>query len=277
MSRIHLLFAGWLLSASLLLPGLSPTLSHAELRPQPDADLQAIEAMLRRPEAELDLGDIKLDIDKRVEPRIDVAAMRRRLDTIVTDVLAMLPPAPTRHERFEALHAYLYRAGAWNGNRPWLRAAEDPACADIATKLLATHLVTRRGNCVSMAMLFAIVGQRLGLDVSLATAPHRLCVFYRDDAGVVRVLEPTTGELTIEPPPPRGAMPASALRSLTRRESVVLAAQLLLEHLARLPAQAQQRAALAELLRLNDQRRVAAQPSAPGSAADQVARRDRAR
>jgi hypothetical protein len=273
MSRIHLPFAGWLLSASLVFP----TLSHAEQRPQPDADLQAIEAMLHRPEVDLDLADVKLDIDKRVEPRIDVAAMRRRLDTIVTDVLEMLPPAPTRHERFEALHAYLYRAGDWNGNRPWLRAAEDPACRDIATKLLATHLVTRRGNCVSMAMLFAIVGQRLGLDVSLATAPQRLCVYYRDDAGVVRVLEPTTGELTIEPIQPRGAIPVSALRPLTRRESVVLAAQLLLDHLSRLPAQAPRRTALAELLRLNDPRRIAAQPTAQGSAADQIARRERAR
>jgi hypothetical protein len=118
MSRIHLLFAGWLLSASLL----SPTLSHAELRPQPDTDVQAIEAMLHRPDADIDLADVKLEIDKRVEPRIDVAAVRRRLDAIVTDVLEMLPPAPTRHERFEALHAYLYRAGDWNGNRPWLRA-----------------------------------------------------------------------------------------------------------------------------------------------------------
>ena len=259
------------MSASLL----SPTLSHAELRPQPDTDVQAIEAMLHRPDADIDLADVKLEIDKRVEPRIDVAAVRRRLDAIVTDVLEMLPPAPTRHERFEALHAYLYRAGDWNGNRPWLRAAEDPACQDIATKLLATHLVTRRGNCVSMAMLFAIVGQRLGLDVSLATAPQRLCVVYRDDAGVVRVLEPTTGELTTEPAPPRGAMPVSALRPLTRRESVVLAAQLLLEHLARLPGQEARRTALAELLRLNDPRRIASQPAAPGAATARIARRER--
>jgi hypothetical protein len=269
MSRIHLLFAGWLLSAAML--------SHAELRPQPDADLQAIEAMLRQPDADIDLADIKLDIDKRVEPRIDVAAVRRRLDTIVTDVLEMLPPAPTRHERFEALHAYLYRAGDWNDNRPWLRAADDPACQVIATKLLATHLVTRRGNCVSMAMLFAIVGQRLGLDVSLATAPQQLGVLYRDDAGVVRALEPTTGELTIEPVRPRGVMPASALRPLSRRESVVLAAQLLLDHLSRLPGQEPRRAALAELLRLNDPRRIAVLPTPPGAQAAQVARRERTR
>ena len=270
MSRIHLLFAGWLLSASLL----SPTLSHAELRPQPESDLQAVEAMLHRPDAELDLGDVKIAIDKRVEPRIDVDATRRRLAGIAADVLEMLPPAPTRHERFEALHAYLYRAGDWNGNRPWLRAAEDPACQDIANKLLATHLVTRRGNCVSMAMLVTIVGQRLGLDISLATAPQQLSVVYRDEAGTLRILDPTSGELKPDTTRPRGTPPASALRVLTRRESAVLAAQLLVDHLARLPGQETHRAAMAELLRVNDPRHVAMQPSTSPA---QVAQRERSR
>lgn len=266
MSRTPLLFAGWLLlSASLL----SSRDSHAELRQPRDADLQAVETLLRKPEAELDLGEIKLAIDKRVEPRIDVDAMRRRLDAIALDVLEMLPPAPTRHERFEALHAYLYRAGDWNGQRPWLRAVDDPASQDIAATLLATHLVTRRGNCVSMAMLLTIVGQRLGLDIGLATSAtasqQQLSVLYRDEAGTLRNVDPTTGELKADVP---------RLRALSRRESAVFAAQLLLENLTRLPGQESRRAALGELLRAHDPRRVALPPAAP---AGQLAQRERTR
>ena len=275
MSKTSLLFAGWLLlSASLI----SPPSSHAELRPPPETDLQAVETLLRRPEAELDLGEVKLAIDKRVEPRIDIEATRRRLDGIAAEVLEMLPPAPSRHERFEALHAYLYRAGDWNGQRPYLRDTDDPACQDIANKLLATHLVTRRGDCVSMALLVTIVGQRLGLDISLATAPQQLGVLYRDEAGVLRILDPTSGELKADPSRPRGAVAASAtgstLRALSRRESAVFIAQLLVENLARLPGQEARRAALAELLRASDPRHVAAQPAATTT---QVAQRERAR
>jgi len=272
MSKTPLLFAGWLLlSASLISP---LWICHAELQPPPDADLQAVQAWLQRPEADLDLGEVKLAIDKRVEPRIDLDAMRSRLDAIAGQVLEMLPPAPTRHERFEALHAYLYRAGDWNGQRPFLRATDDPGCRDIATKLLATHLVTRRGNCVSMAMLVTIVGQRLGLDISLATSPQQLGVLYRDEGGVLRILDPASGELKADTPRPRGAAPVTALRALTRRESAVFAAQLLVENLARLPGQESRRAALAELLRANDPRHVAMQPAAPTA---QVAQRERVR
>lgn len=266
MSKTSLLFAGWLLLSAAL---ISPPTSHAELRPPPQTDLQAVETLLRRPEAELDLGEVKLAIDKRVEPRIDLDATRRRLDGIAAEVLEMLPPAPSRHERFEALHAYLYRAGDWNGNRPYLRATDDPACQDIANKLLATHLVTRRGNCVSMALLVTIVGQRLGLDVSLATlgtsASQQPSVLYRDEAGVLRVLDPTSGELKTDTP---------RLRALTRRESAVFAAQLLVENLARLPGQEPRRAALAELLRANDPRHVVMQPA---TAPAQLAQRERTR
>lgn len=272
MSRTPLLFAGWLLlSASLISPLL---ICHAELQPPPDADLQAVQAWLQRPEAEFDLGEVKLAIDKRVEPRIDVDAARGRLDFITAQVLEMLPPAPTRHERFEALHAYLYRAGDWNGQRPFLRAADDPGCQDLANKLLATHLVTRRGNCVSMALLVTIVGQRLGLDISLATSPQQLGVFYRDEGGVLRLLDPSSGELKVDTPRPRGAAPGTTWRALTRRESAVFAAQLLVENLARLPGQEARRAALAELLRVHDPRHVAVQPATPAA---QVAQRERAR
>ncbi|MFC3654370.1 transglutaminase family protein [Xanthomonas hyacinthi] len=48
-------------------------------------------------------------------------------------------------------------------------------------KQLVTYLATRKGNCVSMPILFAILGQRLGLPVALATAPNHVLVKFADD------------------------------------------------------------------------------------------------
>jgi hypothetical protein len=41
--------------------------------------------------------------------------------------------------------------------------------ADVRDKLISTYLATRRGNCVSMPILVLLVGERMGLDLSLST------------------------------------------------------------------------------------------------------------
>ncbi|PZP87578.1 MAG: hypothetical protein DI592_03305 [Stenotrophomonas maltophilia] len=56
----------------------------------------------------------------------------------------------------------------------------DPLGKNPKNKQLATYLATRKGNCVSMPILFVILGQRLGLTVALATAPNHLLVKFAD-------------------------------------------------------------------------------------------------
>jgi hypothetical protein len=61
--------------------------------------------------------------------------------------------------------------------------------------LLSTYLATRRGNCVTMPVLFAVIGRRLGLTLALAKAPHHLFVKVRDDDGSWINVEATAGGL----------------------------------------------------------------------------------
>jgi len=60
-------------------------------------------------------------------------------------------------------------------------------------KLLSHYLVARKGNCVSMPILVVILGQRLGLPVTLATAPEQLLVKYLDADGQWLNIEATAG------------------------------------------------------------------------------------
>ena len=59
--------------------------------------------------------------------------------------------------------------------------------------MLQRYLTTRRGNCITMPILFLALGQRLGLTMTLAEAPLHVFVKYTDDGGVVWNLEPTSG------------------------------------------------------------------------------------
>lgn len=128
-----------------------------------------------------------------IDPRIDVAGNLKRLDAMAEEVKALLPAKPSSRDKLEALRTHLYRAGPWNGHQPFRYDLDDPFGRDVRNKLLPTYLSTRKGNCVSMPLLFIILGQKIGLDVTAANAPEHVFVKYRDEAGALYNLEATSG------------------------------------------------------------------------------------
>lgn len=93
-----------------------------------------------------------------------------------------------------AVRKYLYEAGAWNNNQPYHYNFDDPKGTKVINKLLPTYLVTKKGNCISMPLLFIVLGQRLGIEVTASTAPLHVLVKYTDsDTGQSYNLETTSG------------------------------------------------------------------------------------
>jgi len=142
----------------------------------------------------VDFARAKLTFDKLYDPTTDIDGAMRQIDGIVETVRAMAGPAATAQQRLIALRVYIYKAGPWNQNNPFTYDFADPLGRKSHNKLLATYLHTRRGNCVSMPMLFAVLAQRLGLNVTLSMAPNHVFVKYHDDVlGRWINLEPTSG------------------------------------------------------------------------------------
>lgn len=70
---------------------------------------------------------------------------------------------------------------------------EDPLGRRPENRLLSDYLADRRGNCVSMPMLMMILGNRLGLKMTLAEAPQHSLVKFTDSEGREWNLEATSG------------------------------------------------------------------------------------
>lgn len=88
----------------------------------------------------------------------------------------------------------LYDPGPWNWGRPFSYDHADPYGVDLRNKLLGTYLATRRGNCVSMPVLQLLVAERLGLNVSLSTAPLHVFMRYTNPTnGRSIAIEATSG------------------------------------------------------------------------------------
>jgi len=220
--------------------------------------LQVVGALLDQPESSIDLALAKLRIDRLIDPAIDIDATNARLERMASDVRKRLPPGTSSTARAEALRQYLYVAGPWNDHQPFSYDFDDPFGRDVRNKLLTTYLATRKGNCVSMPLLFVVLGQKLGIDLTVARAPDHVFVKVRDAAGGFINLEATSGGVKTDaayrrdmPMTDDAVKSGIYLRPLTRKQTVVLMLSTLNEHYAQ-RGLAHQRLALTELALAQD-------------------------
>jgi regulator of sirC expression with transglutaminase-like and TPR domain len=158
------------------------------------AQAQQLKTILDRPENAIDFARVKLSIDKMIDPSIDVEANLHKIDAIVKTIQTLLVADATSMQKMLAVKKYLYEAGAWNDFKPYQYDFNDPKGTKVKNKLLPNYLASKQGNCVSMPLLFIVLGQRMGIDVVASTAPnHMLVKFTESETGKIYNLETTSG------------------------------------------------------------------------------------
>jgi regulator of sirC expression with transglutaminase-like and TPR domain len=140
-----------------------------------------------------DPAGIKFTVDQMADPAADIGAASAELDHLTDQLRKVVAGGRTSAEKLAALKRLIYEAGPWNDNRPFAYDMSDPLGQKPANRYLHNYLASRRGNCITMPILFTILGQRIGLNLTLAEAPLHLLVKYTDDDGAVWNLEPTSG------------------------------------------------------------------------------------
>jgi regulator of sirC expression with transglutaminase-like and TPR domain len=219
------------------LASMSLELTAAESGPLALAHLYA---HFEQAEERVDLTEAKLAVDRLIDPSIDANAVRRELERLLQTIKKRTPAGTNRRKQMRLLLSTLYEAGPWNGGRPFVYDLQDPFARNVRNKLLSTYLSTRKGNCVSMPILVVILGQRLGLPLTLTTAPAHVMAKFADDVQQAWVnVEATAGgfkydssyerELQITPAAIANGI---YLRPLTARENVGVIASTLMEHYA---------------------------------------------
>lgn len=231
-----LLFAGYY---SIALADSNEFDTSLDINAFPEA--KRLRAILRQPESKMDLGKIKLTIDKMIDPSIDVASGLKQIDGIVAKIQAMLNnnPFPSSNDKLQALKRYLYEKGQWNDYKPYHYDFADPKGTKVHNKLLLNYIASRKGNCVSMPLLFVILGQRLGIEVTASTAPEHVFVKYTDTlTRITYNLEATNGANPTRDVWYRQQMPMTDkaianglyLRKLTKRETVLVMTETLAQY-----------------------------------------------
>lgn len=232
------LFAGWVF----VLAGLGTALAGGPVASDPAA---FVRSLLEGPEAELDFARAKLAVDAFVDSSIDQIAALAEIDRMAATVqkmIATLPPdaAAKSSEKLRALRSFVYEPGWWNGEKPFRYDLDDPLGQKPGSQALPSYLASKKGNCVSMPALFLALGERLGLDVTLSTAPLHVFVKWTDaESGRTWNLETTSGAGFTRDEHYRKIMPMTDeaiangiyLKTLTRKETLSVMASPVLDHL----------------------------------------------
>jgi regulator of sirC expression with transglutaminase-like and TPR domain len=187
-----------------------------------------VREVLSAPDDRLDYGRAKLAFDRIVDPSVDADAALAEIDRLAARANALAGARASAAAKLAALRRIIYESGAWNGGRPFGYDHADPLGQNVRNKLISTYLATRRGNCVSMPVLFLIVGGRMGLNLALSTAPLHIFLRYTDESGRKINLEATSGALPARtlwyrqnlPMTDRAIESGLYMRTLSRSEAV---------------------------------------------------------
>ena len=219
------IFALGVMGAAVTFPGHAAapagiTLPH-------DPNLVTLATLLKPADDQVDLAKAEVTVERMVDPRVNASATLKDLDAWADKVRGRIPPGASNMDKLIVLNTTLYQPGPWNDNHPFSYDFDDPLGNDIQNKLLSTYLKTRKGNCVSMPTLYVILGQKIGLDMTLAVAPLHVFVKFHQDDGTWLNVEATSGgtkrdesyvaEYHIQP---RALLTGIYLRPLSRKESV---------------------------------------------------------
>lgn len=210
-------------------------------QPPDESAVETLKAIFAKSDAQIDLAFTKLTIDRLVDPNVDIGRALGEINYMVEMVNSAAMPDMTAIDRMQSLRTYLYDSGYWNQNRPFQYDFADPYGTNIQNKLLPTYLNTRKGNCISMPFLFVILADKLGLEVTIATAPVHVFVKFKDpQSGKWFNLETTHIAEIVDDGFYRKKSPMSAkaiasgvyLQPLRKKEMVAVMTMVLAEHYA---------------------------------------------
>lgn len=203
-----------------------------------DEVVAAVRRILDAPDDQLDYAKAKIAFDRLIDPSVNEAEVLGELDRMTVAARELSGGTSDEAARLNALRKLIYEKGPWNSWRPFAYDHSDSKGRRLHSKLLHNYLATRLGQCVSMPVLFLILGERLGLKVALATAPEHVFVRVTEASGRTINLETTSGAHPARdvwfrqnfPISDRAVESGLYLRTLSKREAVALMATTVMEH-----------------------------------------------
>jgi hypothetical protein len=87
---------------------LTPPVTHAQsIDLSYDSHLKIVRSILEQPESQIDLAQVKLSIDKIIDPATDKIVLSKKIDDLAAEIKALFPLGANSLTRFKILRDYL--------------------------------------------------------------------------------------------------------------------------------------------------------------------------
>jgi regulator of sirC expression with transglutaminase-like and TPR domain len=140
-----------------------------------------------------DFVDLKIAIDKFVDPTIDERALLKRFNDYLAPLPLMMQGAANDHQRLKTLRHFLFDAGQWNEYRVLRYDFSDPFGHDSRHRFLSYTLNEKLGNCSTMASTMFLIGRKMGLKMTLSILPRHVFIKFTDEQNRTWNIEATSG------------------------------------------------------------------------------------
>lgn len=126
---------------------------------------ETIEEILKRDEKDINVGIASLVLAKDFYPELNVDNLLKTFDYLAQRYNYFFGNLTDPDKRIRALNTYLYRPGYWNDSITFLYDDNDLQVTKLENQFINGYISTKHGSCITMPMLYVILGERLGFPI----------------------------------------------------------------------------------------------------------------
>ncbi len=166
------------------------------LSAQEQSKIPTIEEILELPEDRIDVGYSSLILAKEFYPNLNIEFFLYAFDYMARRFDHFFGHLKSPDDQIRALNTYLYRKGVWNDSITFSYDDDDLHTTQLSNKFINGYIATKKGSCITMPMLYVILGERLGWAIHpVRSASHFFARYLSDPpvAGFQENIEATNG------------------------------------------------------------------------------------
>ena len=139
---------------------------------------QSIEEILKLPEDEIKISIATLVLAKEFYPNLNIPFFLQAFDYLAERYNYYFGNYTDPEERIKALNTYLYKPGYWNDNITFGYDDDDLHVTKLDNKFINGYISSKKGSCITMPMLYVILGEKLNFAIKPVRSAKHFFVRY---------------------------------------------------------------------------------------------------
>lgn len=143
-----------------------------------DYNKLTVEDILKLPDEKINIGITTLVLAKEFYPNLNIDLFLHTFDYLADRYKFYFEKYKKPLDRIRALNTYLYKPGFWNDSITFCYDDDDLNANKLENNFINGYIIGRKGSCITMPMLYVILGERLGFPIYPVRAPLHYFVRY---------------------------------------------------------------------------------------------------